>query len=341
MAKEKRTDKEVKAVESGTGDSGNKKGKGLTRRGFLGTVASIGGAALISNVNEASGYSQYGYGRREFPGHPGSFGCLTDFTRCVGCRSCEKACNEANHLAKPEVPFEDKSVFGEVRRPNAHAYTVVNRYDNPKDKNSPIYRKMQCNHCKEPACANACPVHAYSKTPEGAVYYDESLCFGCRYCMTACPFYVPAFDYWSALEPKIVKCTMCRDRVKKGGIPACAEACPTGAITFGQRDELINIAKEKILKSPDKYVNHIYGEHEVGGTNWLYISGVPFEQLGFPSALPSIPLYEQTRTFLNEVPLVLTVWPALFTMCYVASRQRNEPEKGKEANQGKEEIKNG
>jgi len=337
MDKKHRTDQEDETVKNGAENSDRKKRLTLTRRGFLGTVASVGGAALISNAQEACGY-------KEFAGYPDSFGCLTDFTRCVGCRSCEKACNEANNLEKPQVPFDDKSVFEETRRPNAHAYTVVNRYENQKDKSSPIYRKMQCNHCKEPGCATACPIHAYSKTPEGAVYYDESLCFGCRYCMTACPFYVPSFDYWSALEPKIVKCTMCRDRIKKGGITACAEACPTGAITFGKREDLIKVARERIRKYPDKYVDHIYGEHEVGGTNWMYISGVPFEQLGFPSHLPTTPLVEQTKGFLSAVPVVLTVWPALFGMCYAALRHRNEQDKQdkeKEASQGKEEMKNG
>ncbi len=93
----------------------------------------------------------------------------------------------------------------------------------------PIYRKVQCNHCKEPACASACPIHAYSKTPEGAVKYDPNLCFGCRYCMVACPFYVPAYDYESALEPKIVKCTMCYDtRVKTGQDHGLRRSLPAG-----------------------------------------------------------------------------------------------------------------
>ena len=296
-----------------------KKSCGLSRRKFLGTVTAIGGTALLGSFSNASA-------SKEFEGWPNSYGCLTDLTRCVGCRSCEEACNKANNLPRPQTSFNDNSVFSETRRPTPQAYTVVNRYENPKDKGTPVYRKIQCNHCKEPACATACPIHAYSKTPEGAVLYDPDLCFGCRYCMTACPFYVPAYDYSSALEPRIQKCILCYDRIKKGGLPACAEACPAGTITFGKRDDLIKIARERIEKHPDKYIDHIYGEKEVGGTNWMYISGVPFEQLGFPTNLPNTPLVEQTKGFLSAVPLVFTVWPALFGMCYAAVKHRENTE---------------
>lgn len=304
---------------------------GLSRRNFLTSVTALGGAAILGCPRAAAS--------GEFKGWPNSFGCLTDLSACVGCRSCEEACNKQNNLPVPKTSFDDKSVFDEKRRPTASAYTVVNRYQNPKDEGKPVYRKVQCNHCLEPSCATACPIHAYSKTPEGAVRYDEDLCFGCRYCMVACPFYVPAFDYESALKPKIVKCTMCYPRVKNGGIPACAEACPTGAITFGKRDDLIALAREKLTKQPDRYINHIYGEHEVGGTSWMYISGVPFEQLGFPAGLPTTPLVEQTKGFLAAVPLVLTVWPALFGMCYAALRHREEITKEKAASETKQEVK--
>lgn len=293
----------------------------ISRRNFLiGSAAAIGSTALLGSYKDASA-------SKEFAGWPDRLGCLTDLTACVGCRSCEKACNEANNLPKPDMPFDDASVFKEMRRPTAHAYTVVNQYKNPKDASKPLYRKVQCNHCNEPACASACPIHAYTKTPEGAVLYDPDKCFGCRYCMIACPFYVPAYDYESAFEPKIVKCVMCYDRIKTGGLPACADACPVGAITFGKRSELINIARKKIMDTPDRYINHIYGEHEVGGTSWLYISGVPFEHYGFPTNLPKKPLIEETKGFLGAVPVVFTVWPAMFGMVYAALRHREEIEK--------------
>jgi Fe-S-cluster-containing dehydrogenase component len=248
---------------------------------------------------------------------------LYDLTLCVGCRTCEKACNEENKLAPPAVPFDDPSVFNETRRPMVESYTVVNRYPNPKDPDKPLYRKIQCNHCNEPACATACPIHAYTKTPEGPVTYDVNLCFGCRYCMVACPYYIPAYDYNSALEPRISKCTMCHHRVKEGRPTACSEACPTGALTFGKRADLIKLGRERIMKNPDKYVDHIFGEHEGGGTSWLYLSGVPFEHYGFPTNMQSAPMLENTKGFLASVPLVFTIWPALFGMLYSANQHRS------------------
>jgi len=331
--------KEPVSKEEGAGEGTNTDGpeqrikNGMNRRAFLGTVAAIGGTAMVGSGTLARASS-------DFPGYPNSYGLLTDFTLCVGCRSCEAACNRENGLPEPQKPFDDVSVFEQTRRPDAHAYTVVNRYENPKDKNLPIYRKVQCNHCKEPACASACPIHAYNKTPEGAVMYNEDLCFGCRYCMIACPFYVPAYDYESALQPKIVKCTMCYEtRVKHGKVTACAEACPAGAITFGKRDDLIKIARKRIEKDPDKYIDHIYGEHEAGGTNWIYLSGVPFEQLGFPANVPDKPPIELTKGFLSSVPLVFTIWPALFGMCYAAVRHQDDVCNEKIASHKKEEGK--
>lgn len=301
----------------------------LDRRQFLGAAAAIGGSALLPG--KANAYEN-------FTGWPDRYGMLTDLTLCVGCRSCEKACNEANNLPSPDRPFDDASVFNEERRPTEKAYTVVNRYENPDGKGNPIYRKIQCNHCNEPGCASACPVHAYEKTPEGPVSYDQDLCFGCRYCMVACPFHVPAYDYHSALEPRVVKCTMCRPRILEGRIPACAEACPTGAVTFGKRKDLIKLARKRIETTPGKYIDHIYGEKEAGGTGWLYISGVPFEHLGFPTNLPDKPMIEMAKGFLSSVPVVFTVWPALFGMCYAALRHRDSLEEEKRASKDKEEV---
>ncbi len=295
-------------------------GKGINRRRFLGAVATLGSTAVLGRTARAA---------TQFRGHPDAYGVLTDLTLCVGCRSCERACNEENRLPAPSTPFDDGSVFDETRRPTHRAYTVVNRYPHPGEPARKVYRKVQCNHCMEPACLTSCPIHAYTKTPEGAVAYDPDLCFGCRYCMTACPFYVPAYDYWNAWEPRIRKCTMCLPRIRAGKATACAEACPAGALTFGKRQELLRIAHKKIEESPGKYVNHVYGEHEVGGTNWLYLSDVPFERLDFQTDLPSQPLIEETKGFLAAVPVVLTAWPALFGTIYAALRHREEA-KGEE-----------
>ncbi|GAB4370310.1 MAG: hypothetical protein Kow00128_17260 [Deltaproteobacteria bacterium] len=289
---------------------------GITRRTCLKALTAAGTAAVAGGAGRAHAY-------RNFEGWPNRFGMLVDLSECVGCRSCEAACNRANGLPAPEVPFDESSVFERKRRPTAKAYTVVNRYS-PDGSDGPVYRKVQCNHCNEPACASACPVRAYTKTPEGAVLYNPDVCFGCRYCMVACPFYVPAYDYASALSPRVQKCTFCHERVRAGGIPACAEACPVEALRFGRRKDLIRLARERIRNHPGRYVDHLYGEHEAGGTSWLYLSPVPFEQVDFPRDLPATPLVEQTKGFLSAVPLVLVLWPAVLGLCYSARKNKEE-----------------
>jgi Fe-S-cluster-containing dehydrogenase component len=300
-------------------DNANK----ISRRSFLKYTAAAGGSLFLWSGLHSSVKAS----ANDLSGWPDRYGILTDMTRCFGCRRCEEACNETNALPAPEIPFDDKSVFEEKRRPDAESYTVVNRYQN-KMTGGPVYRKVQCNHCVEPACASACLVGALKKSPDGPVVYDESLCIGCRYCMTACPFYVPAFEYFDAGSPAIRKCSMCYDtRIQKGEVPACATECPVEAITFGKRNELIHLARDRIGRHPGRYIDHIYGEHEVGGTDWLYISEIPFEQLDFPGDLGTTPYPELTREFLSAVPLVIAIWPALLGGFYLLSNRRQEAEK--------------
>ncbi|MHB8834859.1 MAG: sulfate respiration complex iron-sulfur protein HmcB [Candidatus Methylomirabilia bacterium] len=287
----------------------------INRRNFLRAATVVGGSALLSRPPKAAAYET-------FPGWENRLGMLTDTTRCIGCRSCEAACNTVNKLKAPEKRFDDPSVFEEKRRPDGNTYTVVNRYLTGKDK-KPVFRKIQCNHCNEPACANACPVGAYKKTPEGPVTYNEKVCIGCRYCMVACPFYVPGYSYDSAFEPEIRKCQMCFTRITKGGLPGCAEACPAGAITFGRRKDLLKVARERISAHPGRYVDHVYGEHEAGGTSWLYLSGVPFDQIGFQTDLPTTPYAELTYGFLSSVPLVFILWPGLLGGIHLISKSRD------------------
>ncbi|MDA8218435.1 MAG: 4Fe-4S dicluster domain-containing protein [Dehalococcoidales bacterium] len=306
----------------------------ISRRGFLKGFAALAGsvvaAGLVTTPEKVFA---------EAPaGSADGWGMLTDFTRCAGCRRCEVACNQANKLPSPDKSFTDESVFEETRRPTAGAFTVVNRYDNPNGS-KPIYRKVQCNHCQEPACASACLVGALKKSPEGPVTYNQDVCIGCRYCMVACPFHIPAYDYHSALEPKVQKCTMCAGRIAQGLVPACAEACPMEAITFGKRSQLIAIARDRIRNEPNRYQDHIYGEREAGGTSWLYLSSVPFEQLGFPSMkeVGTTAYPEYTKDFLSMVPLVLVGWPTLFGGIYMMTKGRDKAEEAATAHSENEE----
>jgi Fe-S-cluster-containing dehydrogenase component len=298
----------------------------ISRRKFLKSITAASGASLVSKT-------QFAHGSERFTGWPDRSGILSDLTRCVGCRSCEAACNEINKLPPPKIPFEDQSVFEKIRRTDAQTYTVVNRYPNPKPGGEPIFVKKQCMHCDEPACASACLVKAFKKAGEGPVTYNKGVCIGCRYCMTACPFYVPAYEYNDPFSPEVKKCSMCYDnRISKGGIPACVEACPMEAMTFGKRSDLIKLARKRIIEQPDIYIDEIYGEHEVGGTSWLYISGVPFEKIGFRMDLGTTPYAELTRGFLGAVPLVLILWPAFLIGVYMFTKRRQGMAETEESN---------
>jgi len=293
------------------------------RRSFLKTLV---GAGLMSAI--AGNPVQAMADVLNLPGYPDQFGVLVDTTVCIGCRRCEWACKEWNKLPnqKPLKQYEnDRDVFNKIRRTNADTYTVVNRYPNPRDPARAIYVKKQCMHCFEPGCASSCFVKAFTKRPVGAVTYDASLCVGCRYCMAACPFDIPAYQYYNAFTPEVTKCTFCCDKISKtGGAPACVEICPVETMTFGKRRDLVELAHKKIRDNPDRYVNHVYGEHEVGGTCWLYLAGVPFDQIGFRTDLGTVAIPTMSKPFLSLVSPVFVAVPALAMGFYSFKKRRDE-----------------
>lgn len=291
----------------------------LTRRRFLGWIGAAGAGTVLGRSADASSTVH-------FKGYANSFAILHDITLCVGCRACEAACNKVNELPAPELPFKDLSVLNQKRRTTSKLFTVVNRFENAKTGklSSAAFVKKQCNHCLEPACASACFVRAFKKTPEGAVSYDHSVCVGCRYCMVACPFDIPSYEYDNAFSPKVMKCTMCHSRILQGQLPGCVEACPKEALSFGKRKDILNIARERIKKLPERYLDHIYGETEMGGTSWLYISGVPFKQIGMREDLGITPAPELTAGALGAVPIVVGLWPVLLTGIYAISQRKEK-----------------
>jgi Fe-S-cluster-containing dehydrogenase component len=245
-------------------------------------------------------------------------GVLVDTTLCVGCRACEAACAEKNGLPPPP---EDDKVMLEKRDTASQVFTVVNRTE--KDDGTVRFAKKQCMHCIAPACASACPVRAMDKQPSGPVTYDASRCMGCRYCMIACPFDIPKYEYESA-APRVRKCTFCSDRQAKGLKPACTEVCPSGALTFGRRGELLEEAKKRIYTNPGKYVHHVYGEEEAGGTSWLYITDVDLEKLAFRTDVPKTSIPGLVSGALGAPPFVMTLWPPLLMGLYAFSKRREK-----------------
>ena len=212
---------------------------------------------------------------------------LFDVTRCAGCGACLAACAEENGLPQPcgEGPAEG-------------SFTVLRKVAGRRGE---LYYRRLCMHCLEPACVSVCPVGALKKTPEGPVVYDPSICMGCRYCLQACPFEAPRYE-WNSRAPRLNKCSFCAERIRQGEAPACAEICPAGATTCGERGALLEVARARLAAAPDQYVPRIYGEREAGGTSVLYLSPVPFGLLGLPENLPEHPLPRLTQRALEQIP---------------------------------------
>ena len=232
---------------------------------------------------------------------------LIDITKCIGCRACQVACKQWNDRDGEHTELEWNLGLQNPATLSAKTLTLITYHELPDEK-APgglnyLFTMRRCLHCLEPACASACPTTALNRSADGPVGYDADKCIGCRYCIWACPWGVPTAE-WDSLAPKIQKCTHCADRttqplpLTRNGqnltedeskrfqesvvVPACVKACPADALRFGEREEMLSEARNRIGSRPDKYVNHIYGEKEAGGTSVLYLSSVPFEKLGFP-----------------------------------------------------------
>lgn len=293
----------------------------LHRRDFL----KIAGASSLSLVAGSAAASDHG----QVEDWGNAYGVLVDTVACIGCRKCEWACNDNNKLPTQELKaFEDKSVFARHRRPDKAAYTVVNQFASPANPEKKYTIKVQCMHCNKPACASACIVGALEKTKDGAVTYDAWKCIGCRYCMVACPFQVPAYEYDNALDPQVRKCTFCTDRLAEGKKPACVAICPNEALTFGKRSDLIMLAHERIAANPSKYVDHVYGEHEIGGTSWMYLSGVDFRYSELPKleerSIPERTEAIQHAVFKNFVPPLALYGLLALSMYTFKERKKKE-----------------
>jgi formate dehydrogenase iron-sulfur subunit len=286
----------------------------LNRRNLIKIAGATGAGAALTGGALASA-TTHGAAKN-------AVGVLVDTTRCVGCRGCEAACSEANALAAPEKPGDD-AVFAARRRTGPTSFTVVNRSTAKSPAGEERYAKTQCMHCVTPACASGCVVKALEKTASGPVVYHEDRCLGCRYCMIACPFGVPKYEYTKA-APLVRKCTFCAARQEKGLPPACTDACPSGALTFGKRADLLEEARTRIYQNPSKYVHEIYGEDEAGGTSWLYISDVSSASLTLPQDVVKKSYPEMADGALSAVPFIVTLWPPLLMGLYTFSKRRDD-----------------
>jgi Fe-S-cluster-containing dehydrogenase component len=273
----------------------------IKRRDFL-KVAAAGGLMLASNAHPALALT-----RETHPRLKDAVGILYDATVCTGCKACVSACKQYNEMP-PDFSSPEK-LWDTPLDTNSRTLNIIKLYKNGtaavKDReiDGYSYIKRHCMHCVDPACVSACPVTALTKDPAtGVVAYNKSACIGCRYCQLACPFNIPKFEFDKAF-PRILKCQLCSHRLAKGDIPACCEFCPTGASIFGKVDDLLAEARKRLQYKPGEYQNypvmkvdssytvprevtplidHIYGEKEGGGTQYLMLANVPFEKLGLP-----------------------------------------------------------
>ncbi len=335
---------DVRQPASGTGESPREGGSPVTRRAFLktatvaaGSAGAIAHSAMPARASELVPESNPEELAREHADDPG---LLIDLTRCVGCGRCVRACKLDNGLEWRQ----DQPAMGPDAALASSNWTVVRGVTvdtvepsrlGPRRRAERRWIKQQCMHCLEPACASACFVKAMQKTEEGPVVYDGNRCVGCRYCLLACPFSVPTFE-WDQTFGRVDKCDFCVERTAEGNPTACAEACPVGTLTFGRRGELLTEAWRRIDADP-AYVRHVYGDTEVGGTSVLYVSDVPFEELAFRMNLPKDPL----PTYTWEVSRILPPFAAGFTvtiMALFARRQRIIREREQAAAEEAEEV---
>jgi len=234
---------------------------------------------------------------------------LYDSTLCIGCRACEGGCAERWGL-----PYNDKIAAEE--KISAHKLTAV-------ETHGERFSRRLCMHCAEPTCVSVCPVGALQKTPLGPVVYDAEKCMGCRYCVQACPFQVPTYE-WNERLPKMRKCDMCYERQSQGKLTACAEVCPTGATKNGDRDQLLGEARQRMAEKPGQYYGKIYGVKEVGGTSVLYLSAVPFEQIGLRTGMPQEALPDLTWRVLELTPDVVSTGSVLLGGIWWITNRRGE-----------------
>lgn len=259
---------------------------------------------------------------------------LIDMTRCTGCRGCQVACKQWNQMKAEKTSFFQGEGYQNPRAMSENTLTEVKFRDFERNgENEFHFYKEMCMHCNEPACVSVCPVSAFTKTPEGPVVYNADRCIGCRFCMVACPFGVPKYE-WSRTFPLVVKCSGCYSRIRAGLIPACAKACPS-AISYGSRVDMVREAKRRISAKPDLYVNKVYGLDEAGGTSVLYLTDLPFNELGLKNVTRR-PLPSYTWAALRLVPGVfLTMGGSLALISWITHRKDRIRREREEINRSK------
>lgn len=302
-----------------------------SRRSFLKTLG-LGGAALVTGAAGLAGAGE------QAPANNEALGMLYDAAMCVGCKACMTVCKRVNgdfgNLSYEKAPFDPDGLWDAPQDLSGSTRTLIKLYK--ESGSSWSYVKYSCMHCQKPSCVSVCPVSAMTRDKQtGIVEYNKDTCIGCRYCQIGCSFNIPRFQ-WEKSLPQIVKCDLCKStNLKEKGITACAETCPVGAITFGKRKELLEIAHGRLRDNPGRYIPTVYGEHELGGTNHLYLAAVPFNKLGLP-VLPDKAPAEFSEKIQHTIYKGFIAPVALYSaLCFIALKnQKKQDKSGHEQKKG-------
>ena len=297
-----------------------------SRREFFKLIGATG-AGLLAGTSAARGSEGLRVNNDEV-------GMLYDATKCVGCKACMSACKRVNgdygSLSYEKAKFDSDGLWDAPTDLSGSTRTLIKLF---KDADRWSYVKYSCMHCQKPSCVSVCPVSAMTKDKvSGVIDYNKNTCIGCRYCQVACAYNIPKFQLDKSI-PQIVKCDLCKNtNLREKGISACAEVCPAGAIKFGKRKDLLEEAKTRLQENPDKYIAHIYGEHEGGGTNHLYLASMPFNKLGLPDIKPEAPA-EFSEKIQHTIYKGFIAPVALYsTLCFIAVKNmKNNDDNGKKS----------
>ncbi|MBD3403181.1 4Fe-4S dicluster domain-containing protein [candidate division GN15 bacterium] len=257
------------------------------------------------------------------------YALLVDVTKCTACEQCVAACVREHGLDRWQAEHDRATTRDGL---SSHRLVSIQDVDDGR------FARKSCMHCLEPSCVSACLVGGLTKSADGPVLYDRDKCIGCRYCMLACPFQVPRYE-WDKTQPFMVKCDFCPDRLARSEPPACVAACPQGALSFGTREKMLGEARARIARSPRRYVDHIWGEKEFGGTSVLYIADVDLASLGWPSPEPP-PIPSLTEDLVHKTPFIgFGVGLGLIALNWIVKRRNLlNSERQKLAEQDREEI---
>jgi len=240
---------------------------------------------------------------------------LVDVSKCVSCWWCYAACKDHNKLPETIKP--------ELAQPPALSPSVWTTLHPVKKDEEWISRKHACNHCTDAACVEVCPTGALSYNKLGFVQYDKAKCSGCGYCAEFCPFAVPQMESNRITGVAVMnKCDFCKDRVTNGEQPACAAACTAGAIIYGQRTELVQQGRERVIAlrqaNPDAA---LYGDKELGGLHVMYVLDDAPEIYGLP-ADPEVPAPVMVRDALKWVGVGAAIAMVVgFVLNFVVARE--------------------